>query len=393
MRIIDFPLREEFETYLLNNKYPKGTIDSYLSNINTISKNINNFEEKFFLFIIPIALCAGDSVDTLINSLKFKIKNKDKKSAFNLYEKFIKGIKNQFFENNYKKLHKDYDIFSQNDIKAKMHSRIMNQSRLSGDKTWFPLTFIQKLCNAKNKDIHIKYRDKLYKKLHIIINESNMYVHKELSSFDFFSLIPISSNLYCCCVYKKGGQVFQVFTPDILNKKKELIVSGIKEIAIDHVTPIDTTLKQLKLKAIDKISREVKDCKQSNVNLKGKDLEKKAFDNYKAKTHKLYKNFWTDLENELNKILDDSHYRLISSKENAQKGNFVDYKEFFKDINNNDYYAKIYEPVSFNNKDMVLVHKLDEPTPQIMDRISFDQKILNGTLSKCKQVEVPIDLL
>lgn len=394
-QIVNFPLRNKF----MNSTFHKSNYYSFINSIITDLKNQNanlSFEQENYLYFVALALCAKDSqyALNLIDSIlafqaTYPIINKY--SGLNAYRSFIDNLVNQ------KKYHKivmeDTDfLYGKSDFKTKMTSRLNSQSRLSGNKIWLPLTFIQLLCNHNNTKIHCDFKNKIYEELKIIVKDNARYVHKNIKDFDSFILVPIQDGLYTFFAFK-NSKAYQVFTPDILNKKKPLIISAIDKITIDHVTPIDLTLKALgpNLQELKKISQIIKDFKSNNNQLQGDKLERQSYEDYEQNLNSLPKINLSKLEIELDLIRKDSYYRLISSDDNSQKSNFLDYRRFYKDPTTGDFFAIIYEKVKMNNQYVILLQDLSCTEPCVMPIQQYNQ--ISSNWIECRQVDVDIDKL
>lgn len=326
-------------------------------------------------------------------------------------------------------------------IKNIMKGRLKTQSRLSGNKTWLPLTFIQLYCNEKDDNkyrgqldtktldknsnlkngLHEFFAQKIYEKLYVVVKKDEKnYQHELISKIKSLTLKLKKTNqtnpendAYKEDTYevacKIDKRIYQVYTPNgYLNDKEPLIVKNITnsispDIVIDHVNPIDTTLSTIEfkdngLKLISKVVRDTKknDTSDNGTKLTGKTLEKTAYNNFKkGKENIIVKNLFEDLKN----VIKDSHYRLVSSSMNSEKSNLMDYKEFYRvqdgTIDNYKYYAKIGEI----NRDEVIYQYLGKKTKKgivIGDTYmkSMKEEDFNNIQKEAiKLVDVPIDLL
>ena len=142
------------------------------------------------------------------------------------------------------------------------------------------------------------------------------------------------------------------------NEKKEMIVSGIQAIAIDHVKPIDQTLRELeengKLGTLKKVSDYYKELCENDLLKEGN-----AVNNL---LNKFNLNIG-DLNNDLKEIHDDGILRLMDSKLNTKKSNGSAFKKILTDGTN--YYGIIEENIIADNilgeenSRFVLYQKLD----------------------------------
>ena len=259
-----------------------------------------------------------------------------------------------------------------------MKSRLRTQSRLSGNKTWLPLRFIGKIDSKLRKN----YVDKIYEELKIIIIDGNSYEHKPVYKIDKLILSPNDNGSYdVYCIYE--GKRYRVGTPiGYLNKKEQMRVNDVNDIVIDHVTPIDTTLSNLKLSELDKVSKIVKEVKNYSGK-KGNALESEAYSFYIKGKKEIDINI---LQNDLYNIIKDSHYRLVSASMNSKKSNLIDYKEIYKV--NDDYYAKI---ADINKDDDVVFQNLKNDFMESMKKSDFEN--LKKGKKPLRLVDVPIKLL
>lgn len=317
----------------------KKSFQSYTSYLTTltndiISSGVNLTQlQKDFVNTIPFALLgnAVNDVNNIINVISWNTGslNPKKIAAFNSYKTGIGAVTPgnsllSFFQNT------SLTVYSQQDLKTKFQSRINSWSRLSGNKPWFPLVFIQKYCNQYGGSVkaHINYKNTVYQSLMLIIQDAtSRYYHIPVSSVDYLAITDAG---YVYCIYQK--QIYQVFTPSgYLNHKVEMIVNDIQDIDIDHVTPIDTSLRKLKLPNLSLISNLVKAAKHDNPNLKGKNLETRAFEDYQNGRLKFSRRLNpASLDKELKRLANDSYYRLMDSKINRQKSNTIVYTEYYQ---------------------------------------------------------------
>ena len=114
---------------------------------------------------------------------------------------------------------------------------------------------------------------------------------------------------------KKNGERLKVYTPCADGKFREMIVSELKEITIDHLIPIDFVVNQLKAKYtfLKTIVDEYK---------KG---QKNAINSFAIQRIDI-----GELKRAMNEIRETNIYRLMTKKENSKKGNNTDYKRYVK---------------------------------------------------------------
>lgn len=218
-------------------------------------------------------------------------------------------------------------IYSHDELRNKIKSRLRTQNRTSGDKVWLPLTFIAKLYNSKGTKKENAFNDWL----NTLVN--NVYVHylidNKVKNAKFeneklyleFIKKEEETEFHVNVVLSKDaekGECYPALTPTGKgNLKEEMIVRSIDAIAVDHVIAIDTTLKKLEnsLPNLEKVSTAYKELQELDEN-----------DNNKISIiDGLRKDITLDekdcLIEELNNISNDSPLRLMASKYNSQKSN------------------------------------------------------------------------
>jgi len=328
---------------------------------------------------------------------------KSYKSYINSFLKFIKDVcKNK---NSYKNIYevcseenfsssdlailngKEGDIYLHNKLTTKFKSRLRCQDRTSGDKIWLPLRFIAKIYSKDKKDYDAnhkekkenqfsKWLDKLVDDIYIHYVETEKAGTEKVEKIRFGGETGKSDVHLRLAKHSKKGQTAKeydvyvrwidnndkvierrVLTPTGRgNEKKKMVVSGIQAIAIDHVKPIDQTLRDLegKLETLKIVSDYYKELCE-NDQLK----EGNAVNNLLKKDESFIENLTVDLKS----IHDDSILRLMDSKLNTQKSNGSTFKKIVKDGTN--YYGIIEEDIIADdildkeNSRVVLYQKLD----------------------------------
>jgi len=252
-------------------------------------------------------------------------------------EKFInsKAKNNQFIreflKNNYslELSPKDDDILSESfaehhvylhdRLQTKFKSRLRSQSRTSGDKVWLPLDFIAKLYNFKrNKgfsewldnsvdEIYIHYKD-TQGIISSVCFKKDVFLDFQKNNDEKFDVFVIWSKVQepkRCRVYTPTGNG---------NEKKPMTVKDISQIDIDHVKPIDLTLRQLNE------DNSIPNLKRISDYYRGLDNPEKAT---------IDCNVWnvlgiqdiSQVTDELNLIKDKGLLRLMDSSYNEKKSN------------------------------------------------------------------------
>ena len=267
-------------------------------------------------------------------------------------------------------------------FKNKFKGRLRRQSRISGDKTWLPLYFLAKLYKEKSDNRFNDWIDGIYKSIYIILNYGTHNKHIKLVDIEYIGICRTGAVF---ALYK--GEWYQVMTPNgYLNQKTEMeIFDDLKKIAIDHVIPIDKTLKTLKLPQLEKISNYIKAFKLNHPQFKGNTLESEAFI---AFTDFIGSVDLKNLKNELDLISTDSHYRLMASTINLQKSNILEYTEYYTD--GIKFYGFIDDNCTINSSvKAIIYHDLDSSGLDVIDETTWNSK----GLVEIKPVRIPIDKL
>lgn len=369
----------ESDGLIIINDICKGIDTHFFKKVDKYDKtkqNLRSYVRKFFKFI--------------------KVVSGQKKIDNNNYEKFYSSKK---FKDEYSQPKltpadiavlsgKDGEIYLHSVLFTKFKSRLRCQDRTSGDKIWLPLRFIAKVYSKAKKDYDAnnkntmenqfsKWLDKLVDDIYIHYVENKNAENEKVEKVRFggeegkkdvhLLLEPIDNGIppeefevYVRWIDNNSKVIRRrVLTPTGRgNEKKEMVVSGIQDIAIDHVKPIDQTLRELESKGGLKTLKIVSDyykelCEDDQLK------EGNAVTNLLKK----YENFVEKLTNDLNNIHDDSILRLMDSKLNTQKSNGSTFKKIVKDGTN--YYGIIEEDIIADdildkeNSRVVLYQKLD----------------------------------
>lgn len=280
------------------------------------------------------------------------------------------------------------EIYLKDDVIATMMGRLRRQDRLSGDKVWLPLGVINKVYNPQSdrrniedttysdwikhiaENIFIHYKD--YGKIQN--NKDCGKIQKTtLSKISLLLFYPNDSGSKDVYAAMENGEdqikIIRLYTPTgKLNQKCEAKVNSIDGLEIDHVKPIDATLRDLYNKncfqALILVSDAMKKVKNLKMTYASKCkeaysiLEKDytqyfdSFDSFKEK-----------LKDELYLISKDSPCRLMDANMNCIKSNLMTYKYFkkFKGF----FYGIIYGDgenetcVDDKNQSIIICHRLD----------------------------------
>ena len=396
------PLLEDFfkdeewnaSTYATRRTYLNKNIIDAISNPSIFEKN--------YVDIVAFSIDAGhpELAKGLLDNISVKIgpqsnypHNSAKYKAigcFCFYKDYITTVVTQQTANVSLKNCSVYG-YSKKVFKNKLKGRLRRQSRISGDKTWLPLDFLTKLYNNCGSQDFKDWIEYIFNNIHIILSINNANIHILLKDIEY---IGICRSGYVIALY--DDKWYQVMTPNgDLNHKCEMKIFGdLRKIAIDHVTPIDSTLKSIKLPQLKKISDYIKKFKENNPQFSGNALEAKAFSspgviisgtivNINGKVVNI-----NSLTKELYVISDDSYYRLIDDNVNLQKSNLLAYKEFYK-VNNIDYYGYIGKCKVNTHTDSIIYQDLKTNYISVIDLTQWNRL----TKSQIKTVNVPIDYL
>lgn len=223
----------------------------------------------------------------------------------------------------------------QNSLINTFKGRLRSQDRVSGDKIWLPLSLISNIFSKNNDNGFSGWLDLLTKNIYIHYKDKDENIKSTLLKYiDFLRLKKRRDELFDVFVKikdKKGTYRVQTPTGEG-NKKEPMIVSGIKDIAIDHIKPIDKILRELKrdLRNLETVSEFYKNRKQNGDNPENK---KAADDFWTQNTNYNLNNLYKELE----LIHKEGRLRLMASKYNTQKSNgetFIEYRKV-----GNDYYG------------------------------------------------------
>lgn len=289
--------------------------------------------------------------------------------------------------------------FDQKKLKSTFVNRLKTQSRMSGDlnqKPWLPLRFLKK--NYPN--CVQKFINEIYEHLYIIVDYGPLKAKHILVKN--IEILDIDNNgKVSCCEYGCSNS-YTVLTSTILNRKVPMIFDppipaneALRHIVIDHVTPIDKTLRDLnsQLPELRKISAHIYQWKNNNnINKSGQALDRIAASSFppcpSVNT--------IALRNELTMIANDSHYRLILASDNLSKSNLFEYKKIYEIKNQVEYIAVVEDKNVFdqNGNSAVIYQQLDntqKPNLLVTSKTNFNN-ITTGA-SPCRLAQVPIDFL
>ena len=392
-----------FQVYskYLENKVTEKSFSHYINISNILNKNDSPEVAKQFLVLLPKLLNKEDGkilIERLIEEIEDKLYidlSDNKKSYLRKFFNYIENIteedRNEIIQLYGEKLlelnQEDNDFlnqcktFTKNQLISKFKSRLKTQDRVSGDKIWLPLRYIAKIyrqapklqvnpqeesennfttwLNSITNNIYILYTDD-------IIEENNNNVDNCVSSIKYVKLAEINSlilkkdnkNEFIVLINKEGENLKHVLTPTGKgNEKKIMRVKSIRDIAIDHVIPIDSILRKLEDDKELPLLKIVSDSYKALQELKNPN-EKKAIDELLNDKEFFELN---SLYYELKKISDVGPLRLMSAKYNSQKSNELTFKKIY--LKGGKYEGIIEDGIIYdgdNKPNMILYQKLEE---------------------------------
>ena len=255
-------------------------------------------------------------------------------------------------------------VFLHEQLMTKFMGRLRRQDRISGNKVWLPLSYIAKLYKKAGKTkeftdwlrklaegIFVHYEDdnteiksvQFEKKQVFLVFEKN----EENSDGTYNVKVALSASNKCYTAYTPTGEG---------NTKVPMIVKDISDIAIDHVKPIDLTLKELgdkgRIPNLKMVSDSFKDM-MGRPEKADKDIEDESLD-------QLYNNVdISKLTDELNLIRTDGVLRLMVSEYNGKKSNSTAYDKIIK-IKGKEEYLGLLGKALLDDETIYLYQRLNE---------------------------------
>lgn len=290
----------------------------------------------------------------------------------------------------------EYIVYLHEQLITKFTSRLGSQDRISGNKVWLPLNYIAKLYKKddKTKDfrdwlrkmaesIFVHYEDENNKIKSVqfkarkvfLVFEKNTENKKntENTEVTYDVYVAFSANNKCYRAYTPTGEG---------NTKVAMTVKDISDIAIDHVKPIDQTLRDLqkrgKIPNLEKVSESFKKMKGLSDKGAEKELLDELYNELKEDKDCKGNDGICHLTDELNRIKNDGVLRLMVSDYNSKKSNSSTYKKIIKIKNKNTYYGilgKVIIDGEDEEKERHLYYNLKEQNAPM--RVAL--KELNGT--------------
>ena len=329
-------------------------------------------------------------IDSLIEDKEnYKWNGNGKKSYSTYLNRFIKFLKQNIdivteIEQKYKITQDKELIFSQSVLYTKFKSRLRCQDRTSGDKIWLPLRFISKLYSIakKNGDIQknlfLEWLDSLVDDIYVqyFSEETNTIKSvnfKEKKGKNIALVLKIKDekkglyDVYVRISNKKSYTEFPAYTPTGKgNKKEPMCVKGISEIDIDHIKPIDQTLRDYEkdlneLKKVSDYYKGIHDLENIDLNNAAKAL----LSDIQLDLDKLY--------DELKKIKYDGILRLMSSKYNSKKSNGETFQSIIK-CSDTVYWGIVEKEEEIKDEDENRVYLMQKLTNTLNDENGFRVK-------------------
>lgn len=255
-------------------------------------------------------------------------------------------------------------VFLHEQLMTKFMGRLRRQDRISANKVWLPLSYIAKLYKKAGKTkeftdwlrklaegIFVHYEDdnteiksvQFEKKQVFLVFEKN----EENSDGTYNVKVALSASNKCYTAYTPTGDG---------NTKVPMIVKDISDIAIDHVKPIDLTLKELgdkgRIPNLKMVSESFKDM-MGRPEKADKDIEDESLD-------QLYNNVDINkLTDELNLIRTDGVLRLMVSEYNGKKSNSTAYDKIIK-IKGKEEYLGLQGKALLDDETIYLYQRLNE---------------------------------
>lgn len=225
------------------------------------------------------------------------------------------------------------DVFLHNRLHQKFKSRLRRQDRTSGDKIWLPLSFIAKIFRKENCNRFSKWLDNLVEDIYVhYIDDDEKIKSVQFKNTEIFLDFKKRDDTYdVFVVWSSDGKAKRAYTPTGNgNEKIPMTVKDISQIDIDHIKPIDQTLRDLEEKdklpglkfVSDKYKQMLDDSSQKDAD--ESNVEKEALEY-------LAENVSVDgLYKELELIRKDGLLRLMSSSYNERKSNSTIYDSIIK---------------------------------------------------------------
>lgn len=261
-------------------------------------------------------------------------------------------------------------VFLHEQLMTKFMGRLRRQDRISGNKVWLPLSYIAKLYKKAGKTKEFTdWLRKLAEGIFVLYEDDN----KEIKSVQFNTQqvflvfkktkenkkntenTEVAYDVYVAL--SASNKCYRAYTPTGEgNTKVPMIVKDISDIAIDHVKPIDLTLRELddkgRIPNLKMVSESFKDM-MGRPEKADKDIEDESLD-------LLYNNVdICELTDELNLIRTDGVLRLMNSEYNGKKSNSTAYDKIIK-IKGKEEYLGLLGKALLDDETIYLYQRLNE---------------------------------
>ena len=239
-------------------------------------------------------------------------------------------------------------VFLHEQLMTKFMGRLRRQDRISGNKVWLPLSYIAKLYKKAGKtkeftdwlrklaeSIFVHYEDdnKEIKSVQFKAQQVFLVFEKKENSDGTYDVkVALSASNKCYTAYTPTGEG---------NTKVPMIVKDISDIAIDHVKPIDLTLKEL-------------GDKGRIPNLK---MVSESFRDMMGRPEKADKDIEETVYNAFVKV--DGVLRLMVSEYNGKKSNSTAYDKIIK-IKGKEEYLGLLGKALLDDETIYLYQRLNE---------------------------------
>lgn len=255
-------------------------------------------------------------------------------------------------------------VFLHEQLMTKFMGRLRRQDRISGNKVWLPLSYIAKLYKKAGKTkeftdwlrklaegIFVHYEDDNKEIKSVQFKAQQVFLvfekNEENSDGTYNVKVALSASNKCYTAYTPTGEG---------NTKVPMIVKDISDIAIDHVKPIDLTLKELgdkgRIPNLKMVSDSFRDM-MGRPEKADKDIEDESLD-------QLYNNVdISKLTDELNLIRTDGVLRLMVSEYNGKKSNSTAYDKIIKIKGKGEYLGLLGEAL-LDDETIYLYQRLNE---------------------------------
>lgn len=252
-------------------------------------------------------------------------------------------------------------VFLHEQLMTKFMGRLRRQDRISGNKVWLPLSYIAKLYKKAGKTkefidwlrklaegIFVHYEDDNKEIKSVQFKAQQVFLVFEKNSDGTYDVkVALSASNKCYTAYTPTGEG---------NTKVYMTVKDISDIAIDHVKPIDLTLKELgdkgRIPNLKMVSESFRDM-IGRPEKADKDIEDESLD-------QLYNNVdISKLTDDLNLIRTDGVLRLMVSEYNGKKSNSTAYDKIIKIKGKGEYLGLLGEAL-LDDETIYLYQRLNE---------------------------------